>query len=98
MEGFSEYFEKHIPLILLVDDSDFIAQTLNNFLWVAFTRVNPSHDVHGVNSFIENKHWGAKGAIVFDARIKPHHAPVLEIDKNVADKVGRIVDNIKKKA
>lgn len=98
MEGFSEYFEKHIPLILLVDDSDFIAQTLNNFLWVAFTRVNPSHDVHGVKSFIENKHWGAKGAIVFDARIKPHHAPVLEIDKNVADKVGRIVDNIKKKA
>ncbi|MCB0576965.1 MAG: UbiD family decarboxylase, partial [Saprospiraceae bacterium] len=49
---------QHIPLILLVDDSRFTAATLNNFLWVAFTRANPSHDTYGVRAFTENKHWG----------------------------------------
>ena len=49
------------PLILLVDDADFTTRTLNNFLWVTFTRSNPSHDIYGVDSFIENKHWGCHG-------------------------------------
>jgi hypothetical protein len=26
------------PLVVLVDDSEFTARTLNNFLWVTFTR------------------------------------------------------------
>lgn len=30
-----------IMLIVLVDDADFVATTLNNFLWVTFTRSNP---------------------------------------------------------
>ena len=63
------------PLILLVDDADFTARTLNNFLWVTFTRSNPSHDIYGVGSFIENKHWGCQGPLIIDARLKPHHAP-----------------------
>lgn len=46
------------PLISVVDDSVFMAQTLNNFLWITFTRSNPSHDVHGVGESTENKHWG----------------------------------------
>src|SRR5690606_11651670 len=29
------------PLVVLVDDSEFTAATLNNFLWVTFTRSNP---------------------------------------------------------
>ena len=29
------------PLVVLVDDSEFAARTLNNFLWVTFTRSNP---------------------------------------------------------
>ncbi|HVX25907.1 MAG TPA: UbiD family decarboxylase [Parafilimonas sp.] len=70
---------KDCPFIIIVDDADFTAATLNNFLWVTFTRCNPSHDIDGVNSFYENKHWGCSNVII-DARIKPHHAPVLEKD------------------
>lgn len=78
------------PLIVLCDDSSFAAQTLNNFLWVAFTRCNPSHDIHGVASFVEHKHWGCKGPLVIDARVKPHHAPALEKDPAVEKKVDRL--------
>ena len=75
------------PLISLVDDSNFTAKTLNNFLWVTFTRSNPSHDVHGVGEFIENKHWGCTSSVIFDARIKAHHAPPLVRDPEVERKV-----------
>jgi 4-hydroxy-3-polyprenylbenzoate decarboxylase len=74
-------------LVVLVDDSDFTARTLNNFLWVAFTRSNPAADVHGVGAFIAQKHWGCSGALVIDARIKPHHAPPLEVDPEVSRRV-----------
>ncbi len=71
-----------VPLILLCDDSEFTSQTLNNFLWVAFTRCNPSHDIYGINSFTQNKHWGCNGSLIIDCRFKPHNAPVLT--KNAA--------------
>ena len=75
------------PLIILCDDADFAAKTLNNFLWVAFTRSNPSHDIYGVDSFVENKHWGCNGPLIIDARIKKHHAPELKTDPSVSKKV-----------
>jgi len=78
------------PIIVLCDDSSFTAQTLNNFLWVAFTRCNPSHDIHGVASFVENKHWGCRGPLVIDARVKPHHAPPLVKDPEVEKRVDRL--------
>jgi 4-hydroxy-3-polyprenylbenzoate decarboxylase len=65
------------PLIVIVDNSAFTSATLNNFLWVTFTRSNPSHDVYGVDQFIENKHWGCEGSLIIDARKKGHHAPEL---------------------
>ncbi|MBC7535829.1 MAG: UbiD family decarboxylase [Ferruginibacter sp.] len=73
---------KNFPVIILADDADFVASTLNNFLWVSFTRCNPSHDIYGINAITENKHWGCKGPLIIDARIKPHHAPPVE--KNAA--------------
>ncbi|MEM7038650.1 MAG: UbiD family decarboxylase, partial [Bacteroidota bacterium] len=76
-----------LPLILMVDDAPFTAQKLNNFLWVTFTRSNPSHDIHGVDSFVEHKHWGCRGPLIIDARIKPHHAPPLVEDPEVTRKV-----------
>jgi 4-hydroxy-3-polyprenylbenzoate decarboxylase len=79
-----------IPLLVVCDDAKFTAATLNNFLWVTFTRSNPSHDVHGVGSFIEHKHWGCRGPIIIDARIKPHHAPPLERDPEVERRVDRL--------
>jgi len=80
-----------LPLIVLCDDAAFAAQNLNNFVWVTFTRSNPSHDIYGINEFTENKHWGCNGPLIIDARIKPHHAPVLERDPEVeklVDKMG----------
>lgn len=64
--------------IIVVDDSQFVSESLRNFLWVTFTRTDPAADLYGIASFIENKHWGCRGPLVFDSRIKPHHAPVLE--------------------
>jgi len=80
-----------LPLIVLCNDAEFTAANLNNFVWVTFTRSNPSHDIYGINSFTENKHWGCHGPLIIDARIKPHHAPVLEKDpavEKLVDKMG----------
>ena len=79
-------------LILVVDDSEFLATPngpngINNFLWATFTRANPSADVAGVSPFVDRKHWGCRGPLVIDARIKPHHAPILEEDPEVTAKV-----------
>jgi 4-hydroxy-3-polyprenylbenzoate decarboxylase len=81
------------PIIILSDDAGFAAEKLNNFLWVAFTRTNPSHDIYGINSFTENKHWGCT-SVIFDARIKPHHAPPLILDEKVESRVDAILKNI----
>ncbi len=78
-----------LPLILLVDDAPFVASTLHNFLWVAFTRSNPSHDIYGFGAVTTHKHWGCRGPVVIDARIKPHHAPVLAEDPEVLKKTDR---------
>lgn len=80
------------PLIVLADDSAFVAKTTNNFLWVTFTRSNPSHDVHGVGAFTEHKHWGCTSSIVFDARVKPHHAPPLVPDPEVEKRVDELFE------
>jgi 4-hydroxy-3-polyprenylbenzoate decarboxylase len=76
-----------LPLIVLCDDAGFTAESVNNFVWVTFTRSNPSHDIHGINSFTENKHWGCKGPMIIDARIKPHHAPLLVKDAKIERRV-----------
>lgn len=78
---------KDFPFIIICDDADFVSRTLNNFLWVTFTRCNPSHDMYGIDSFTKNKHWGCNGPLVFDARTKPHHAPPVEKDGAVEKKI-----------
>ena len=74
---------EEIAMIIICDDASFVSNHLNNFLWVTFTRCNPSHDIYGIGSFTHNKHWGCEGPIVIDARIKPHHAPIVEKDPAV---------------
>jgi 4-hydroxy-3-polyprenylbenzoate decarboxylase len=76
-----------LPLFVLVDDSEFTARTLNNFLWVTFTRSNPAADISGFGESTEQKHWGCTGPLLIDARIKPHHAPPLISDPEVAKKI-----------
>jgi 4-hydroxy-3-polyprenylbenzoate decarboxylase len=92
-EHFAEVDLSGIPLMVLCDDAAFTAATINNFVWVTFTRSNPSHDIHGINEFTEHKHWGCNGPLIIDARIKPHHAPVLVKDPEVeklVDKMGEV--------
>lgn len=78
------------PLIVVVDDSDFAARSLNNWLWVTFTRSNPAADIHGIGEFTHQKHWGCTGSLVIDARIKPHHAPPLIEDPAVTRRVDQL--------
>ncbi|HEX8331714.1 MAG TPA: 3-octaprenyl-4-hydroxybenzoate carboxy-lyase, partial [Segetibacter sp.] len=80
------------PLIIIADDSDFTSATLKNYLWVTYTRCNPSHDIYGVDSFVRNKHWGCNGPLIIDARIKPHHAPAVEKDPVVEKKINRLFE------
>jgi len=79
--------DETVPLVVIVDDADFAARSLNNFIWVTFTRSNPAVDIHGVGSFTEHKHWGCAGPLVIDARRKPHHAPPLIEDAAVTRRV-----------
>jgi 4-hydroxy-3-polyprenylbenzoate decarboxylase len=76
-----------LPLWIMADDPAFAASTLDNFLWTTFTRSDPARDVHGVAAFTENKHWGCRGPLVIDARLKPHHAPPLVSDPDTAQRV-----------
>ncbi len=78
------------PLWVLADDTEFAARTLNNFLWVTFTRSNPAVDIHGIGAFIHQKHWGCKGPLIIDARIKPHHAAPLVEDPAVTKRVDQL--------
>lgn len=74
-------------LIVVVDDSDFAARDLGNFLWATFTRSDPATDVYGAGAAVRHKHWGCRGPLVIDARVKPHHAPALSEDPDVVRRV-----------
>jgi 4-hydroxy-3-polyprenylbenzoate decarboxylase len=78
------------PLLVVVDDSEFAARTLNNWLWITFTRSNPAADIFGMGAFTQQKHWGCTGPLVIDARIKPHHAPPLIEDPAVTRRVDQL--------
>jgi 4-hydroxy-3-polyprenylbenzoate decarboxylase len=80
-----------IVQLVLYDDFDLVhsRQVLQDYLWLTYTRSNPSHDVYGVEEFIENKHWGCRGPLIIDARKKPHHAPELKKDPEVEKRIER---------
>jgi 4-hydroxy-3-polyprenylbenzoate decarboxylase len=79
------------PLWILTEDSEWMAHELNNFLWATFTRSQPAKDIYGVNAHVIDKHWTCSAPLVIDARIKPHHAPVLETDPAVSKRVDAMV-------
>lgn len=81
---------KAFPLIVVCDDSRFTAASLNNFLWVSFTRSDPAADIYGVGASTSCKQWGCSGPIVIDARVKPHHAPPLVEDPEIARRVDQL--------
>ncbi len=92
MAAFCDFFAGRsdlaaFPLVVIVDDSEFTARTLNNFLWVTFTRSNPATDIYGVGAATRCKHWGCAGPLAIDARTKPHHAPPLIDDPGIEKRV-----------
>ena len=78
------------PLIVICDDNRFCAATLNNFLWVTFTRSNPATDIYGIRGETRGRHWGCQGPLVIDARVKPFHAPPLVDDPAVERRVDEL--------
>ena len=78
------------PLVVLVDDSEFTARTLSNFVWVTFTRSNPAADLHGIAAGTRQKHWGCRGSLIIDARRKPWHAPPLIEDPAITRRVDQL--------
>lgn len=83
---------KGIVQIVLYNDFVFEQHNnlLNDYVWITYTRSNPSADVYGVNESTENKHWGCTGPMIIDARKKPHHAPELKMDAKVEERIARI--------
>ncbi len=89
LEGFIEGRKSPDGIALLVvgDDPEWMGRKFSNFLWAAFTRSNPSHDIYGAGAFTRFKHWGCEGPLIIDARIKPFHAPPLVPDNRVQNRV-----------
>lgn len=81
-----------VAMIVIADNAPFTAENIRNYVWVTYTRCNPSHDIYGIDPFMENKHWGCRGPLVIDARIKPHHAPPLEKDPVVEKRIDRLFE------
>ncbi len=80
------------PFIIICDDANFVSENINNFLWTTFTRSNPSHDIQGIGTFYNNKHWGCNGPLVIDARSKPHHAPPVVVDPITDSKINYLFE------
>ena len=75
---------------------EFVVQDISNWLWITFTRSNPAEDISGLNEKIEQKHWSCDIPII-DARVKPHHAPQLEMPDQVVRKAQEILSKAIKK-
>ncbi|MDD7986520.1 UbiD family decarboxylase [Lentisphaera marina] len=80
-----------VAMIVLTEESEFCAQSISNFLWLTFTRSDPAADVYGLNSEVIDKHWSCEAPMIIDARIKSHHAPVLEEDPAVAKRADEVL-------
>ena len=83
--------ELGIVMLILTENPSWMAEESNNFLWACFTRTNPSHDMEGVDSFVDQKHWGANGPLIFDATIKKHHAPPVEKNAAIEKRVDEVL-------
>ncbi len=66
---------KEWPLVILVDDAVECCSSNTAFLWNAFTRFNPSTNIHS------SQHAGTFSfPVLIDARIKPSYQKALEVD------------------
>lgn len=80
------------PLIIITDETQGIAEDFDLFLWLVFSRCRPTSDIYGVSNFYEQKHWGCRGPLIMDARVKPGQSPVLEEDPVTEAKIDRLFE------
>jgi 4-hydroxy-3-polyprenylbenzoate decarboxylase len=94
LKGQGEYLleKEGIAMIIITEDASWMAADFNNFIWATFTRTNPAKDIEGVDSYVNNKHWGCKGPLILDATIKKHHAPAVVKDREVEKKVTTLLN------
>ncbi|HQQ95181.1 MAG TPA: UbiD family decarboxylase [Bacteroidia bacterium] len=80
-----------IVQVVLHDQENFAssANVFRDYIWITYTRSNPSHDIYGVGEYTQHKHWACKGPLLIDARKKPHHAPELMKDPQVEKNIDR---------
>jgi UbiD family decarboxylase len=76
-----------IELMVLVDDLDFACASVQNFLWMWFTRFEPAADIYGAAQVVRRFHVGLKSPVVFDSRMKPWYPGTVEPDPAVVKQV-----------
>jgi len=74
------------PWISIVNDASFTSESIENWLWITFTRSDPAQDIYGVRHHIHYKHFACEAPILIDARIKAHHQRPLETNFEVEDR------------
>lgn len=91
-------FRESYPWVSVVDDTSTIGngdsqKSLDDFLWLTFTRSDPAQDAYGIDAHFVDKHWAIQAPLVIDARIKPRHQKVLSIPGNVTRAASEVLDN-----
>ncbi|MCX8081146.1 MAG: UbiD family decarboxylase [Bacteroidia bacterium] len=82
-----------LPVILVLIDEMPVGDLWQNFLWITFTRCNPEADIHAMEESFEKKTWKCRFPLIIDASIKPHHAPILEENQNLIQKIKYFIAN-----
>ena len=91
-------FRENYPWVSVVDDTSTIGEgdaqkSLDDFLWLTFTRSDPAQDAYGIDARFVDKHWAIQAPLVIDARIKPRHQKPLSVPDNVVRDAGKALDN-----
>ena len=90
-------FHENYPWVSIVDDSSTIGgntqRSLDDFLWLTFTRSDPAQDIYGLNERFVQKHWAIDAPLIVDATIKPRHQKALKVPDNVVLKAKEVLEN-----
>ena len=96
-----EWLNKHASewsglaqLVIYNEHDVHLKELLRDYLWLTYTRTNPSHDIYGIHEKVVNKHWSCDLPVIYDARKKSHHAPVLDMPQEIRKKAQKILQGI----
>ena len=92
-------FHENYPWISIVNNTSTIGngnakQSLDDFLWMTFTRSDPAQDIYGLNERFVHKHWTIDAPLIIDATIKLRHQKPLTIDESVTIAAKKVIDTL----